>query len=157
MLAQFSKQPNGQLPPADILRKQVLERLILLRLEVAQAAQQGIRVSDQEVDAALGNVARQNNMTPDQLRANLAGQGVDFADFRESLHDEIAVQRQLGSTSRAPMRPEMGAAMVVKPSCTRAAFTCAASLCTAAVSWRTSAVCVSSCWRVAASSLMSSV
>ena len=93
VLAQFSKQPNGQLPPADILRKQVLERLILLRLEVAQAAQQGIRVSDQEVDAALGNVARQNNMTPDQLRANLAGQGVDFADFRESLHDEIAVQR----------------------------------------------------------------
>ncbi len=93
VLAQYRKQQNGQLPPADILRKQVLERLILVRLQVAQATQQGIQVSDQDVDAALGNVASQNRMTPDQLRASLAHDGIDFSDFRSSLRDEIAIQR----------------------------------------------------------------
>ena len=114
VLAQYSRQSSGQLPPADILRKQVLERLILVRLQVAQATQQGIRVSDQDVDAALGNVANQNRMTPDQLRANLARDGVDFADFRDSLRDEIAIQRlrqRYAQTSVSVSDAEVDAAM----------------------------------------------
>ena len=114
VLAQYSKQPNGQLPPADILRKQVLERLILVRLQVAQAAQQGIRVSDQEVDAAFGNVASQNGMSPDQLRASLAHDGIVFADFRDSLRDEIAIQRlrqRYAQTSVSVSDGEVDAAM----------------------------------------------
>ena len=93
ILVQYNKQPNGQLPPADILRKQVLERLIMVRLQVAQAAQQGIKISDQEIDAAMANVAQQNRMTTDELRASLAHDHVDFADFRQSLADEMAIQR----------------------------------------------------------------
>lgn len=93
ILVQYDKQPNGQLPPADILRKQVLERLVMVRLQVAQAAQQGIQVSDQELDAAVGNVAKQNGMSPDQLQASLARDGIDFANFRDSIRDEIAIQR----------------------------------------------------------------
>ena len=114
VLAQYNKQPNGQLPPADILHKQVLERLVMVRLQVTQAAQQGIRVSDQDVDAALGNVANQNHMTPDQLRANLAQDDVDFADFRDSLRDEIAIQRlrqRFAQTSVSVSDAEVDAAM----------------------------------------------
>ena len=114
VLTQYNKQPNGQLPPADILRKQVLERLILVRLQVAQAAQQGIRVSDQDIDAAINNVAGQNRMTLDQLRANLARDGVDFADFRDSLRDEIAIQRlrqRYAQTSVSVSDAEVDAAM----------------------------------------------
>ena len=117
VLAQYSKQPNGQLPPPDILRKQVLERLVMVRLQAAQAAQQGIRVSDQDVDTALGNVAKQNRMTPDQLRANLAGEGIDFADFRDSLRDEIAIQRlrqRYAQTSISVSDAEVDAAMAVQ-------------------------------------------
>jgi peptidyl-prolyl cis-trans isomerase SurA len=117
VLAQYNRQPNGQLPPADILRKQVLERLILLRLQVAQAAQQGIKVSDQDVDAALDNVARQNGMTLDQLRANLAHDGVGFADFRDSIRDEIAVQRlrqRYAQTSISVSDAEVDAAMAAQ-------------------------------------------
>ena len=117
VLAQYNKQPNGQLPPADILHKQVLERLVMVRLQVTQAAQQGIRVSDQDVDAALGNVANQNHMTPDQLRANLAQDDVDFADFRDSLRDEIAIQRlrqRYAQTSISVSDAEVDAAMAVQ-------------------------------------------
>jgi peptidyl-prolyl cis-trans isomerase SurA len=90
--AQYAKNPE-KLPPQDVLERQVLERLILVRLEVARAAENGIRVSDQEVDAAIGNIARQNNMSEDQLRAQLAQQGQSLAEFRSSIRDEITVQR----------------------------------------------------------------
>ena len=90
--AQYAANP-GQLPPPDILRRQVLERLILVKLEVARATDSGIRVGDQEVDAAIANIARQNNLTPDQLRAQLARSGESYAQFRDSIRDEITVQR----------------------------------------------------------------
>jgi peptidyl-prolyl cis-trans isomerase SurA len=114
ILVQYDKQPNGQLPPAGILRKQVLERLVMVRLQVAQAAQQGIQVSDQELDAAVGNVANQNGLSPDQLRANLARDGIDFANFRDSIRDEIAIQRlrqRFARTSVSVSDAEVDAAM----------------------------------------------
>src|SRR4249919_2481362 len=51
---------GGQLPPKDILEKQVLERLILIRLQVGRAAESGIRISDAELQQAIGGVAKQN-------------------------------------------------------------------------------------------------
>src|SRR5690606_35804123 len=59
---------QDQLPPRPILERQVLERLILLKLQTARAAQTGIRVSDQELDGTISNIARQNNISPEQLR-----------------------------------------------------------------------------------------
>jgi peptidyl-prolyl cis-trans isomerase SurA len=90
--AQYASRPD-QLPPQDVLRRQVLERLILVRLEVARAAENGVRVSDEEVDSAIANVARQNNMTVEQMRGQLAQQGQTFTDFRNSLRDELITQR----------------------------------------------------------------
>jgi peptidyl-prolyl cis-trans isomerase SurA len=48
VLSQYATRQD-QLPPRDVLEKQVLERLVLLRLQVARAASSGITVSDQEV------------------------------------------------------------------------------------------------------------
>ncbi|MEP6633926.1 MAG: peptidylprolyl isomerase [Luteimonas sp.] len=92
ILAQYATRQD-QLPPRDVLQKQVLERLILVRLQAARAAESGIRVSDEEVDAAVNNVARQNKLTLDQLRQQLARDGGSFADFRGSLRDELVIQR----------------------------------------------------------------
>ncbi|MDO5505548.1 MAG: peptidylprolyl isomerase [Pseudoxanthomonas suwonensis] len=90
--AQYAQQPD-QLPPPDVLRRQVLERLVLVRLQVAQAEQTGIRISDQELDGAVNAVAQQNQMTLQQLQQQLVRDGMSFNDFRESLRDEIAAQR----------------------------------------------------------------
>lgn len=84
---------EAQLPPADVLQRQVLERLILVRLQSAYAADTGMRISDEEVDAAVNNIARQNNITLDQMRAQLSKDGLTYSDFRTSLRDEIVVQR----------------------------------------------------------------
>lgn len=81
-----------QLPPEAILRRQVLERLILVQLQTARAQATGVRVADEELTAAVAAVARQNNMTPDQLRQQLAMDGISFGEFRSSLRDELAIQ-----------------------------------------------------------------
>ncbi|GAP65999.1 chaperone SurA [Mizugakiibacter sediminis] len=89
---QYANQPQ-RLPPQDILQRQVLERLVLERLQVQRANEEGIRVADGEVDAAIANIARQNNLTLPQLREALAQQGYDYAQYRNQLRDQILVQR----------------------------------------------------------------
>jgi peptidyl-prolyl cis-trans isomerase SurA len=84
---------EAQLPPADVLQRQVLERLILIRLQSSRAASTGMRISDEEVDNAVANIANQNKLTVDQLRAQLLKDGLSYGDFRNSLRDEIVVQR----------------------------------------------------------------
>ena len=81
-----------QLPPNDIIEKQVLERLVLIRLQVARAAEGGIRVSDAELQQAIAGVAKQNNMTEAQLRERLAGDHIEFDEFRSNLRDELTIQ-----------------------------------------------------------------
>ncbi|MBL8264595.1 MAG: peptidylprolyl isomerase [Xanthomonadaceae bacterium] len=84
---------EAQLPPVNVLQRQVLERLILIKLQTASAERTGLRVSDEEVNAAVANIARQNNLSSDQLRQQLARDGISLVDFRNSLREEITVQR----------------------------------------------------------------
>ena len=84
---------GGQMPPMDVLRSQVLERLIMTELEVQRAQQTGIRASDADIDAAIRDVAAQNRIGVDQLRLALERDGFDFAEFREEMRDEILSQR----------------------------------------------------------------
>ncbi|QNN45860.1 peptidylprolyl isomerase [Thermomonas brevis] len=84
---------EDQLPPADVLTRQVLERLILLRLQLERATDTGITATDQDLERAVQGVAQQNGLNVDQLRARLAQDGMSFAEFRNSLRDEIITQK----------------------------------------------------------------
>jgi peptidyl-prolyl cis-trans isomerase SurA len=83
----------AQLPPDAILRKQVLERLILLRLQTGRASEIGIKVSDAELNQAVASIAAQNKLNSEQLSQRLAADGLSMDAFRRNLRDEIAVQR----------------------------------------------------------------
>jgi peptidyl-prolyl cis-trans isomerase SurA len=89
---QYASQPD-QLPPADILEQQVLERLVLMRLQVARAKSSGIEVSDTELDSAIAQIASQNQLSLEQLTAQLGRDGMTMADLRSSVSEEIATQR----------------------------------------------------------------
>ena len=82
-----------QLPPMNVLQQQVLNRLVLMRLQIQKAQDQGIHVSDADVDQAIQGVAEQNKLSPEQLRAEVERSGASFASFREQLADQITVQR----------------------------------------------------------------
>ena len=90
---QFATSQGGQLPPQGVLERQVLERLILMRLQVDRAADSGIRISDQELQQAIGAIASQNKMTVDDLRQRLAADNLSFDEFQANLRDEVTVQR----------------------------------------------------------------
>lgn len=89
---QYASQP-GQLPPLNVLQKQVLDRLILMRLQIQKAQDQGVHVADADVDKAVAAVAQQNKITPEQLRAEVERTGGSFAQFRQQLADQLTVQR----------------------------------------------------------------
>ena len=82
-----------QLPPADVLERQVMERLVLMKLQLARAEQTGVRVTDQEVDNAIAGIAQQNKLTAEQLRAQVARDGTAYEDFRASIREELIIQR----------------------------------------------------------------
>ena len=84
---------EAQLPPPEVLERQVLERLVLTKLQVARAQSTGVRVGDEEVDRAIAAIATQNQLSLDQLRLQLARDGQGFADFRNTIRDELLVQR----------------------------------------------------------------
>lgn len=84
---------RDQLPPQAALERQVLERLILLRLQVQRAREMGVRVPDAEVEEAMRRIAGQNNISIEQMRAQLAADGIDMPEFAQSLRDEMVVQR----------------------------------------------------------------
>jgi peptidyl-prolyl cis-trans isomerase SurA len=89
---QYADQP-GQLPPLDVLQKQVLDRLILQKLQLQKAQEQDIHVADADVDRAVAGVAEQNKITPDQLRAEVEKTGASFAQFRQQLGDQLMLQQ----------------------------------------------------------------
>ncbi|AXK71114.1 molecular chaperone SurA [Lysobacter sp. TY2-98] len=90
--SQYAGKEN-QLPPQDVLERQVLERLILTKLQVARAQETGIRVNDEEVDQAIAAVAQQNGVSVDQLRQRVTADGSSYADFRTSIREELLLQR----------------------------------------------------------------
>jgi peptidyl-prolyl cis-trans isomerase SurA len=86
-------QRNANIPPADILREQVLERLIMKRLQMQEANKRGIRVGDDALNAALTQIAANNNLSLSGFRDLLAQDGFDFIDFRESIREEMLISR----------------------------------------------------------------
>jgi peptidyl-prolyl cis-trans isomerase SurA len=89
---QFADRAD-QLPPPAVLERQVLERLIMMRLQLQRAESAGVRISDLELEQAIGRIAQQNNLSLDQLRAQLANEGSTYDEFRQQLREELTAQR----------------------------------------------------------------
>jgi len=87
------RQQGGDLPPQHLLDSQVLERLIIRRLQLQRAFQTGIRVSDADIDQSLMMLAQQNNITLMQLRQVIEGDGEDFVEFRQNIGEEMMTER----------------------------------------------------------------
>jgi peptidyl-prolyl cis-trans isomerase SurA len=81
-----------ELPPQNVMRKQVLDRLVLQELQIQRADRAGIKVSDETLNNALSDVATQNNIKLADLPDALAAQGIEYAGYREQLRKELAMQ-----------------------------------------------------------------
>ena len=86
------KEQKLELPPQNVLRKQVLDRLVLQELQMQRADRAGIKVPDETLNNALNDVATQNHIKLTDLPDALAAQGIDYAGYRDTLRKELAMQ-----------------------------------------------------------------
>jgi peptidyl-prolyl cis-trans isomerase SurA len=92
-ITQQLRQQNIEIPPQEVLQKQVLERLILRHLQLQLAESTGIRVDDDTLTRALDTIAKQNNLSLSEFRDILIRDGFDFVVFRENIRHEIIINR----------------------------------------------------------------
>jgi len=95
------KARQQTLPPLEMLRDQVLDRLIVESLQLQMAKRVGVRVSDTELDATMERVAAENQMSVELFRQTVINDGTPWAIFREDVRNEIMVSRvRSGAVSR---------------------------------------------------------
>lgn len=92
LVKQFEGNPEA-LPPQDVLLDQVLQRLIVERLQLQLAEQRGIQVDDLSLDQAMRNLAKRNRMTLEQFREVLLKQGLDYVAYRDQVRNEMLVDQ----------------------------------------------------------------
>lgn len=92
---QIRNQYQGRvnLPPQDVLESQVLERRIMQELQVQAAEQNGVTVTESDVEQAMQRMAQQNNLTVPQLRQSVEQDGYSFASFRETMRKQLIIER----------------------------------------------------------------
>ena len=91
-LKQLQKQ-GTPLPPQEELERQMLERLIMERVQLQYARESGLKIDDTQLDQAIGRIAAGNKMTPQQFRTALEKDGVQYAQFREEIRNEMVTVR----------------------------------------------------------------
>lgn len=94
-VAEITERISGQgmeMPPAAVLRQQVLDRLVLQEIQMQRAQRAGIRINDEALNSALADVAQRNGIPLADLPKTLATQGVDYNAYRESVRREMTTQ-----------------------------------------------------------------
>jgi peptidyl-prolyl cis-trans isomerase SurA len=86
-------QQGAQVPPPKELARQLLERIIVERSQLQLARESGVQVGESAVDDAVLNVARQNQMSVEELRRRISADGMDFTQFRADLRNELLLTR----------------------------------------------------------------
>jgi peptidyl-prolyl cis-trans isomerase SurA len=87
------REQGTPMPPLSILEKQVLDRLILNKLQIQMALETGIRVDDETLNRTITNIAAENQLSLAEFRKILEEDGYRYEKFREDIRDEILVSR----------------------------------------------------------------
>lgn len=94
--AQVARQLQKQgtaLPSEDVLEKQLLERMVVDRVQLQMAKESGIRVDDGQLEMAFNRIAEANKMTLPQFREALEKDGITWSRFRDEIRDEMTITR----------------------------------------------------------------
>ena len=96
--------PGTKVPEGQDLTKQALDQLIIEKAQLQVARENGIRIEDTEIEQAIQNIARQNQLTKEQLLQRLGQEGQSMTAFREQLRTQLIVgklrEREVENRSR---------------------------------------------------------
>ncbi len=92
---------NPQMPPESVIRKQVLEKIIIDKLQRQLAEKAGISVTEDMLNSSAADIAQRNNMSLENFREELQKQGLSYKQFLENMRNEIIINqlrgREIGS------------------------------------------------------------
>ncbi|MBJ7222822.1 MULTISPECIES: peptidylprolyl isomerase SurA [unclassified Brenneria] len=86
-----AQQAGQQLPDDATLRHQIIDRLIMDNIILQMAQKMGIQVTDEQLNQAIANIAAQNRISLDQLRSQLAYEGLDYNTYRNQIRKEMLI------------------------------------------------------------------
>ena len=87
---------NVAMPPEYVLRKQVLERMIVDKLQRQMAAKSGIQVSEEMLQNSVNEIASRNGLSVDAFRSEIERQGMSYKSFEDNLRNEIVTNQLRG-------------------------------------------------------------
>jgi peptidyl-prolyl cis-trans isomerase SurA len=107
IIADRAREQGLQLPPPNVLREQVLERLILEQIQLQRAERVGIQISDQMLNAAIAQVAEENSISFEQLPELLARDGINYGEYRREMRKQLVLDqlRRIDVTGRISVAP----------------------------------------------------
>jgi len=92
-ISQRIRASNTAIPPETVLRKQVLEKMIMDKLQRQLAEKAGINVSEDQIASSAADIAQRNNMSLEQFRAELERQGMSYKTFLDNMRNEIIINQ----------------------------------------------------------------
>jgi len=87
------KKQGVKLPEDGSVRKVILDRLILEKIQLQNAEQEGIKVTNKELDKIIGDIAAKNKLSYAEFKAKVIASGSTFERYKEMLQDDITVSR----------------------------------------------------------------
>ncbi len=101
------REQQTELPPRNVLRRQILERLVMEEIQMQRAERLGIQVTDEMVNQTLSDIAARSNAAFDELPQLLAQQGIDYRNFRDDVRRQMTLQllRQRDVIARISISP----------------------------------------------------
>jgi peptidyl-prolyl cis-trans isomerase SurA len=107
IVERLREQSQGELPPMQVIRQQVLERLVLQEIQAQRAERLGVAVPDDMLNSALRDVAERNGIPFDQMPGILAAQSIDYVAYREDMRREmqLSLLRQRDVLARIYVSP----------------------------------------------------
>ncbi|MFT5482500.1 MAG: peptidyl-prolyl cis-trans isomerase SurA [Halieaceae bacterium] len=87
-------------PPQEELVRETLDQLILENIQLQRGVRAGVRISDAQLNASMGRLAAQNQLSLAQFRTALEADGQSYQTTREDIRREMILQRiQQGSVN----------------------------------------------------------
>ena len=92
-IVQRLQEQGTPIPDMNTLVPQVLERLVVQRIQLQRAERLGLQIPDEMLNTALANIAQRNGVSLSEMPALLARQGVDYNTYREDMRKQLAVDQ----------------------------------------------------------------
>jgi len=91
-IATLQKQGN-KLPDTKDLRQAILDRLIIEKIQLQNAADYGVVVSDKELDRITADIAEKNKLSISEFKRKVEATGTSYAAYKQLLREEVIITR----------------------------------------------------------------